>query len=43
MIERSDVVITYVTHSFGGAAKFKKLAKRKKKTVVELSGSAAET
>ena len=36
MIEHSDIVITYVTHSFGGAAKFKQLALRKKKTVIEL-------
>ena len=36
MIEHSDIVVTYVTRNFGGAAKFKKLAKRKEKTVVEL-------
>ena len=37
MIEHSDTVVTYVTHCFGGAAKFKNLAKQKEKTVVELS------
>ena len=37
MINRSDTVITYVTHNFGGAAKHKKLAKQKGKTIIELS------
>ena len=36
MIDHSDIVVTYVRHSFGGAAKFKKLAQKKKKTVIEL-------
>ena len=38
MIRHSDVVVTYVTHSFGGAAQFKALAQRQGKTVIELSG-----
>ena len=37
MIEQSDVVVTYVTHSFGGAAQFKEMAKKQGKTVIELS------
>ena len=37
MIKQSDVVVTYVKHPFGGAAKFKELALSKKKRVVELS------
>ena len=37
MIQQSDVVVTYVTHSFGGAAQFKAMAKRQGKTVIELS------
>ena len=37
MIEQSDIIVTYVTHSFGGAAQFKALAQRQGKTVVELS------
>ena len=37
MVEQSDVVVTYVTHSFGGAAQFKALAERQGKTVIELS------
>lgn len=37
MINQADVVVTYVTHSFGGAAQFKEMAERQGKTVVELS------
>lgn len=37
MLERSDYVITYVTRSWGGAAKYKKAALKCKKTVIELS------
>ena len=37
MIQQSDVVVTYVTHSFGGAAQFKNTAERKGKTIIELS------
>ena len=37
MIEQADIVVTYVTHGFGGAAKFKALAERQGKTVIELS------
>ena len=37
MIEQADIVVTYVTHSFGGAAKFKAMAERLGKTVIELS------
>ena len=37
MVERADVVVTYVTHEIGsGAAQFKKLAERKKKRVINL-------
>ena len=36
MIDHSDIVVTYVRHSFGGATKFKKLAQKKKKTIIEL-------
>ena len=38
MINHSDVVVTYVTRNFGGAAKFKEMALRKNKTVIELAG-----
>ena len=37
MIQQADVVVTYVTHSFGGAAQFKEMAERQGKTVIELS------
>ncbi|MBR6568431.1 MAG: hypothetical protein IKK60_07235 [Clostridia bacterium] len=37
MIQQSDVVVTYVTHSFGGAAQFKEMSDKQGKTVVELS------
>lgn len=36
MIEQADIVVTYVTHSFGGAAQFKALAERQGKTLIEL-------
>ena len=37
MVEQSDIVVTYVTHSFSGAAQFKAMAERQGKTVIELS------
>ena len=37
MIQQSDVVVTYVTHSFGGAVKFKEIAEKQGKMVIELS------
>ena len=36
MIEKSDFVITYVTHSWGGAEKFKELSYKKGKTVINI-------
>lgn len=36
MIDQADVVISYVTHSFGGAATTLRYAYRKKKTIVRL-------
>ena len=36
MIENADFVITYVTHSWGGAAKFKQMAEKKQKRIIEL-------
>lgn len=37
MLERSDYVVTYVTHQIGsGAAQFKELAEKRGKTVIEL-------
>ncbi|MBQ9553093.1 MAG: hypothetical protein IJU96_10065 [Clostridia bacterium] len=37
MIARSDIVVTHVNRSFGGAAQGKALAEKKKKTVIELA------
>ena len=37
MIQQSDVVVTYVTRNFGGAAQFKALAERLQKIVVSLN------
>ena len=37
MIQQSDVVVTYVTHSFGGAWQFKVLAEKQGKMIIELS------
>ena len=37
LIDKSDYFITYITHSFGGAAKFAKKAKNKGKTVINIA------
>ena len=37
MIQQADAVVTYVTHSFGGAWQFKAMAERQGKMVIELS------
>ena len=37
MIQQSDVVVTYVTHNFGGAAQFKEMAQKLRKAVINLS------
>ncbi len=36
MIDKSDIVITYVTHNIGGAAKFKNIAYKKGKIVINI-------
>ena len=36
MIKKSDYIITYVIHSWGGAAKFKELAIKRNKIVIEI-------
>ena len=36
MLRQSDYVVTYITHSWGGAAQFVEKAKREKKTVINL-------
>ena len=37
MLRQSDYVVTYVTHSWGGAAQFAEMAERQKKTVINLA------
>lgn len=37
MIDHSDYVVTYVKYAAGGAGKFKTLAERKKKTVINIA------
>ena len=37
MIQQSDIVVNYVTHTYGGAAQFKAMAERQGKMVIELS------
>lgn len=37
MVEQSDIVITYVARTYGGAWQFKAMAERQEKTVIELS------
>ena len=39
MIEWSDIVVTYVCYSSGGAAKFKEIAERRGKQVINLFNS----
>ena len=36
MIQQSDIVVTYVTHTYGGAWQFKGMAKRLNKHVINL-------
>lgn len=36
MVEQADYVITHITHSWGGAAKFKELAEKKGKIVINI-------
>ena len=36
MLKQSDYVVTYITHSWGGAAQYAKKAERQRKTVINL-------
>lgn len=36
MLQQSDYVVAYITHSWGGAAQFAERAKRQEKTVINL-------
>lgn len=37
MIKQSDYVVTYITHSWGGAAQFAELAEKQKKTMINVT------
>ena len=37
MIRESDVVITYITHSWGGAAQFAEMVKKKRKRIINVA------
>ena len=37
MLQRADYVVTYITHSWGGAARYAQKAKRAGKTVIDVS------
>ena len=37
MLSQADFVVTYITHSWGGAAQFADAARKKKKTVIDLA------
>ena len=39
MLRQSDYVVTYITHSWGGAAQYADKARRQKKTVINISAS----
>lgn len=39
MLERSDYVVAYISHSWGGAAQFYELAKKKGKIIINLSSN----
>ena len=39
MLRQSDFVVTYITHSWGGAAQFAEMAERQKKIVINLAQS----
>lgn len=37
MVDKSDIIIAYITHSFGGAYKAVKYAKAKEKTIINIA------
>ena len=37
MLKQSDYVVTYITHTYGGAAQYAKKARNQKKTVINLA------
>lgn len=43
MLNRADIVVTYVTHNFGGAAQFSNMAKRQGKKIIEVEKTEEKT
>lgn len=43
MLHHADYVVTYITHSWGGAAKFAQKAARQKKTIINLATLSSHT
>ena len=39
MLQQSEYVVTYVTHSWGGAAKYAEMARAQQKVVIDLAHS----
>ena len=37
MLNKADIVVTYVTHNFGGALEFKQMAEKQSKNIIELN------
>lgn len=37
MINQSDTVVAYITHSFGGASKFVEIARKKNKRIINIA------
>ncbi len=42
MVDQSDYVVTYVKYSFGGASKFKELAEKKNKIVINIASQSVQ-
>ena len=43
MLDRSDYVVTYITHSWGGAAQFAEMAEQQKKSIITIDNKLATT
>ena len=37
MLDRADIVVTYITHGWGGAAQYAEMAERQGKTIIRLA------
>ena len=43
MLDRSDYVVTYITHSWGGAAQFAEMAEQQKKSIITIDNKLVTT